>query len=136
VVPAWLYTLPAGTVWTSAAIFFADFTEPPGSDDPAGTLSDRYVITQQFNGIANQALIQYDSDPIALQVPTGAIPTGFSGVEAGAFQVVDVATNRDNGFTLVVEAASDVPEPSLILPLGASVVFLTTIARRKRRQIV
>jgi hypothetical protein len=94
------------------------------------------VITQQFNGIANQALIQYDSDPIALQVPTGAIPTGFSGVEAGAFQVVDVATNRDNGFTLVVEAASDVPEPSLILPLGASVVFLTTIARRKRRQIV
>jgi hypothetical protein len=120
------YTLPPNLVFGGNFNSFRQMIEGPGSDDPAGGVSDIFRAVWAAGG--STAAVSFSSDPNVIPLDDATqLP---SIIETGAFQsVVTVgAVNLD------FQVASDaVPEPSSLL--ACAVLSAITVAVYRRRRV-
>jgi len=115
------YTLPVPLVFPGNFNSFRQLLDGPGSDDPAGGVSD--IFRAVWAQGSPTAFITFSSDPDMISV-VGATQLP-SITENGSFQsVVTIAP-----LNLDFQVASDVPEPSLLGYAGMLFVFAVGLFR-------
>jgi hypothetical protein len=117
---------------------FTNLVDPPGGDDPPGTVSDRIVLTFVLD--ATTYHVAFGSDPDLPNIPAGA--TDLTTVpqqglppnpyfENAAFQKVATVFSAPGVALDTYFVRSDtIPEPVSIMLVGAGLI-LGTIARRR-----
>jgi hypothetical protein len=134
------FDLTAPGVSLLAFAGFTNLLDGPSSDDPVGTVSDRFV--QMFAAPFAAVHIAFGSDPDLPTIPPGAadltmIPAqGLPSnpyYEDGTVQKVGTLFNSNGSVSdtfFIQSDVSDVPEPGTSLLIGTSLALIV-IARRK-----